>query len=610
MQMAELLAYAKEKYQIEEQRKWPDFPGFSVLCHPQTGKWLALLMRQWDHDTGTGIERCDLKCGIDSLQRLQKPYLSKPFRMRGNRWISVSFDDRAEYEVILQLFDRAIALGKPYGYTVVLDSQFTGGENQYQETALPFAESSYRPEKEKIPDRLREMRRLYEYGRETAEARAKNFYRQAVFMRDYEDDLPWTGDFVCYYPTYHDLSIRQLRGYFTWRTLLRRGVFQPVPASAAYLYVYELLNSVGAATPADAMEKLREFEQGYLDSGIGDRRMRSNLRRWMLEFSVLHNLPPEQARQNADPELVERDEALTVLRFPDAYSDAEVFSSLCRFGGKKTKSSPVLANDPEHGNKLFAESWRKASAYRREGKDLFTLCFGEKTSHSWYPLSNVVYYEKSGSKDRDYILDDCRSYRLRRGLWQEESFEKTAFDLSRLQGFLHETDARLRRYLKTGRFLRENMTDEWAVPYIDAVIEEDRKARINAARPKITIDLSGLEQIRRDALTTRDSLLTEEELDDPKQYEETAEAPENSEPDDIPLNRVEMRIVRALLEGCETAEIMKENHIMPSVAADAINEALFDEFGDTVVLCEEEKLFLVDDYIDELKQYLGGRGHG
>lgn len=50
MELSELTAYASEKYQIREERKWADFPGFSVLCHPQTGKWVALLMRQWDTD--------------------------------------------------------------------------------------------------------------------------------------------------------------------------------------------------------------------------------------------------------------------------------------------------------------------------------------------------------------------------------------------------------------------------------------------------------------------------------------------------------------------------------------------------------------------------------
>ena len=67
MELAELTAYAYEKYQIAEQHKWQEFPGFSVLCHPETGKWIALLMRQWDTDLGREIQRCDLKCGGEPL---------------------------------------------------------------------------------------------------------------------------------------------------------------------------------------------------------------------------------------------------------------------------------------------------------------------------------------------------------------------------------------------------------------------------------------------------------------------------------------------------------------------------------------------------------------
>ena len=52
MELDELIAYARNRYAIEEQHKWQEFPGFSVLSHPQTGKWIALLMRQWDTDRG------------------------------------------------------------------------------------------------------------------------------------------------------------------------------------------------------------------------------------------------------------------------------------------------------------------------------------------------------------------------------------------------------------------------------------------------------------------------------------------------------------------------------------------------------------------------------
>ena len=613
VELSELTAYAGEKYRIQEQHRWAEFPGFSVLCHPQTGKWVALLMRQWDSETGREIERCDLKCGSDSLVYDPRPYLAPPLRMHGSRWLSIAFDERTEREVIFRLFDKAIRTNASQGCTIVLGTASPVGESAYRDTALPFAESGYQPPRERVPERLRELRRLFSYGRESPEEKAKSFYRQALFMADYEDDYPWSGNLMSYYPSYQDLNTQQLRGYFSWRSQARKGVFQPISASAAYLYVYELLNGVGVASPEEGLGRLRELEAGFLDTGIGDRRMGPNLRRWMLEYAVLNDLPRELALQAAEPEMLARDQALAVLKEPEGQEDEAVFAALCTLGGKKTADSPVLRPDPERGRRLFSEVWRLASAYRWQDTGLFALCFGEPWKRRWYPLANALYYERNLRKTGDYVLDECRSYHCSYGVWQVTAYEKTSFDRQRLQGFLHETDARLRRYLKTGRYLRENPADAWAVPYIDAAIQADRDAVMEAAKPKITIDLSGLEQIRRDAVRTRDSLLTEEEREEQEEpLVEEREEPPAAEPEttDLPLDGVQVQILRALLEGEDPAPILKARHRMASVTADLINESLFDEIGDTVLECDNDRLSLVEDYIEDIARLLGGSKHG
>ena len=136
----------------------------------------------------------------------------------------------------------------------------------YASTAIP-----------RVPQKIREMIRLYEYRGESIEEKCRNFYRQGKFMEDYADDAPWTGEYRRYFTTYHDLHLPQLRGYFTWRTALRRGEFRPIAASLAYMYVYELLCGIGASSPEDSLHKMQEFEKGFLDSGIGDSFMRRNL---------------------------------------------------------------------------------------------------------------------------------------------------------------------------------------------------------------------------------------------------------------------------------------------------------------------------------------------
>jgi hypothetical protein len=135
---------------------------------------------------------------------------------------------------------------------------------------------------------------------------------------------------------------------------------------------------------------------------------------------------------------------------------------------------------------------------------------------------------------------------------------------------------------------------------------------LEAARPKITLDLSGLDRIRQDAQTTRDSLLTEEELAEIRRIEEPAPpvSPVGSVPEELlpglPLDPLPLQILRILLRGEPVAPLIRENRLMPSILADTINEALFDEIGDTVLLCENDELSLVEDYREELTQLLGG----
>ena len=130
---------------------------------------------------------------------------------------------------------------QPEGVTVVLEPQQFDGEQIYQETILPFTGENLNPAKPKVPGRIREMMKLYEHGDGSYLRKCQNFLRQGRFMEDYEDDSPWTGDVRKYFPTYHDFDVRQLRGYFTWRTGVRRGEYGPIAASLAYLYLYELL---------------------------------------------------------------------------------------------------------------------------------------------------------------------------------------------------------------------------------------------------------------------------------------------------------------------------------------------------------------------------------
>ena len=676
MELSDLAAYAEEKYHIEEQHKWADFPGFSVLNDPRTGKWAALLMRQWDSETGTEIQRCDIKCGREVLGELKAPYLAPPFRMKGIKWVGVKFDETTDPEVVFELFDTALEDGERKAFEagekergaslIVLEELkglkgFRGSGKTYGETALPSADSRPRvrintsgPRSwyDKIPLKIREMMELYRHGDGSFENKCRNFYVQGRFMEDYEDNAPWTGECRRYFTTYHDLNADQLRGYFSWRTRVRRGEFRRIPASLAYLYLYELLSGIGTDSAEDCLAKMKAFEAGYLDAGFGDPSMRVNLHRWMAEYAVVHGASAEYLPAYVGTDLLKRDEALMKLRSPQDYTDEELFGALSLVTGGKIESSPVITKERGRGIHLLAGVWRHLTEnYDLDGWDIFTACFGKLKEYPWHPFANAVYYCENREEDREYVLNGCRKYVCRDGIWTEERYDDLFFDKYRVHAVVHEADRMLRRYLKTGHYLRAKKEEEWITPYVEAVIEADKaavleaereaeRAAAEAAKPKVTIDLSGLDRIRRDAAITRESLLTEDEKaefreehpapaqpelpipekdtsarselpvpdeDVPARTEPPAPAP--AEPQDTAeiagLDSIHTQILAEIMRGGAVTELIKEHHLMPSVVADAINEALFDEIGDNVLTYDGNEIELVEDYRLDLEDLLG-----
>ena len=335
-----------------------------------------------------------------------------------------------------------------------------------------------------------------------------------------------------------------------------------------------------------------------------------------------------------DPELIERDRKLQVLRSPQEYTDEEVYGALSALSGGKTEKSSVILREPERGRHLFAEVWRYMSLhYMDDGWDIFTACFGKMKKFPWHPLANAVYLDREERGETVYEINACRKFVYKSGQWSEMRYDELFFDKYRIGAIMHEADRQLRRYLKTGHYLREKAGEEWIAPYVEAVIEADREAAAEAAKPRITIDLSGLDKIRRDAQITRDSLLTEEEMREQETVEtkpetpvieapaiipdreETAVQPEASEPFnlsvendkksvheepgtvtiEIPsLDEVHAQILLMLMRGESPAGLIRKEFLMPSVVTDTINEALFDEIGDNVLECDGDEIALVE----------------
>lgn len=613
MELADLTAYAKEKFNIAEEFRWSELPGLSVLCHPVSKKSVALLMRQWDTESGTEIQKCDLRCGRMDIRRFNRPYITNPTRAKGDDWVGIDFNSNTDTRMVCALFDLAYNINSPALATApapIVEVQQPDNQKVYTDTPLNFAN---RPKSTKslyvTPDKITEMKRLYEYSMYNLdEGRNKNFYRQGKFMEDYEDDAPAPVFCSYYYPTYHDLNILELRAYFTWRTQLRRGNFQQITPSLAYIYIYELLNCIGATSPEDALAKLQTFEAKYLEQ-FGNTNLKNNFRRWMFDFAIINNLPKATALQYA-PEELKFEQAIGTMHDQQAHTDDEILAALGAAVKKDFFKSPVVKKQGDKGKKYFAGVCRILT------DELDKTIFGEQKIVGWKPLNNAIYYSDRTKPDFDYEIFPTLKYKHRSGVWQVQHYDYNYYNQLMLKNFVNAVDLKLRQHFHTGSPLKESEAYRQFYPSIDRAIRQlDEESK-----PKITVNLQSLSQIREDSASTRDSLLTEEDRDDTTvenaeistdthTVETTAETAAIETFQETSLQQqtaapIEIQILRAILADGDASAIIKANHLMPSIAAEKINEMFYDQFADNIVDCDGAKITIVEDYEDMLRSQI------
>lgn len=72
------------------------------------------------------------------------------------------------------------------------------------------------------------------------------------------------------------------------------------------------------------------------------------------------------------------------------------------------------------------------------------------------------------------------------------------------------------------------------------------------------------------------------------------------------LNEAERTLLHCLLDGTPYQAFLRERHLMLSVVVDAVNEKLFDHFGDTVIVFDGDTPEVLEDYAEEAAEILSG----
>lgn len=477
-----------------------------------------------------------------------------------------------------------------------------------------------------IPQKIKDMRKLAsEYDVYTSSG-SYCFYRQGKFMEDYEDDFDYKGTFVQYFPTYQQMSVTELRGYFTWRAKVRRNEIASTSLSFAYLYIYELINLIGVKNAEEGFEKLKSF---YLSYREFEKSLDTYLPRWLIDFVVYYNLDVSLVSEYTDSQF---EQSLSVISDYKNQSEEELFSALSSLSSHNPEHSRFFKAYPEDFRAVVCRVFADISEYweKHRKRTYAQKLFGLKTSCIYRIFSSAVFYDTKKYDNYEYTVNENHKYRCKNRMWTCEKYFCGSKKSGELGTLLKMTDCIMRRKYAFEKPIKEVAVTNITKKIIETETENyitEKKKREKAA---ISIDMSKLHIIREAAESTKEKLTAfEEETPDTiievpsnrtgftKSTEENEKAPQEKEKADIPatykkesadtpfgLDATETAFLCALLRGENGKNAIAGSGRLLSVIAESANEKLFDAFSDTVVAFNGETPYIIEDYIDELKGIL------
>lgn len=617
----DLSKFIYQKYGLKFTPAIPGSTKLYVLKSAVDNGYFAMMSRikQGNHYIAT----LDLRCGDFAETIRDLPGFTAPFRLRSNDWVGIWLD-RVDRDTIENAFDYAFRLAMNGDTQKAINQQpfiYVAGDKtdkQYQAQAIKPRQEVLKKRQQIIaPKPIQKMLESYDYSILPAKGRAKNFYHQGQMMADYDDDYQDTAVFKRYYPTYHDMNIRELRTYFTWRTKIRQGKYEKTSMSYAFVYVYELLNNIGVANPQVGFEKLIAFEKNYAEKY--DLEIKSYLDKWLKDYVLYYHLTQE--REVAFAKELTADKRYHILLHPKKYQAQEitqVFQDLSTYLPKCLAYKKLGKKYDE----LLKEIWLAILKIKKQnGQSFFHEYIATRTLLSQNLFAGAVFYwQHQHQENNAFAVDSERKYFYQNQEWYCSSLYPIKNQCSNLNTFLHEIDRLLRIAFHLGRPLKARKIEKEYLTAIKQGITKFQEQEEEAKRPKVHINFADLSQIRADASITRESLLTDEEkeLEADEKYKGKATVPEKDSKrektasaqeilpklkNDYDLNQDEQFLLFALLEKKPWKNYVKKHHLMLSILADGINDKLFDEIGDAVIEFDQnDQPKLIEDYIPDLKE--------
>lgn len=511
-------------------------------------------------------------------------------------------------------------------------------------------EAPVRDEIRDIFDQMRDIAREYRstfnstphfFDRKAQQEKSRIFYHQGMFMKDFEDDYSRSVPYSSYFPYYQMMGYEQLRTYFTWRTKIRRGTVTDASLSYAYLYLYELLNLIGAEDPQDGLDKLMAF---WTEFRVFNASIDRYVLKWLKDYHIYYDLPVPFQTFIAQNGLAEH-----YREFSDPRDNFELLCSISRYDIRK---SAFYTQEREQLIKgcIYNTLDSLRGCFAEKDLDLDDFIFQPtKNLTPWTPFRDALFYPRLQQRDRRVVVSEKEIYLCRQNQWFY-STNITSESGRQLMGYiLKQTESSLRQTVKYKYKLTANMRSlppdiadrlQTAGISLEGQITGAVSAFYReATKMVVKVDPASLEKIRREAALTQEKLIVPEE--------ETAVLPQIGAEKPLPKNSESAFFAGAVSDaqeaiskkdedagntasgaqaaagddpwsalrqalgetGLTALSILLEDRaklrdfadargLMLEVLLDEINEKAMDYVGDSLV---DEELAIYEDYIKQVK---------
>lgn len=604
---------------------------------------------------------------------------------RAQKWTSKSFRDLVEEDdawfdddLVGSNHSRHDLSGEPLSGTVSGSSRWDFVT--VDELLYGNRRNRYKAEGLGLNETFRELLDMISDYQVTDTGRAEAFHKQARFMESYEaspseikEARYQSGSYHHLYIGYQEMDLRELREYFTWRTLIRQRKDVMYRSGFATLYAAELV-SLGAEDPESTFQKLlelqatvtRQLKEQRRETVYVSRTEEKTISDIIRDFVIFWGPDAELVQEYCVDNVMQEEESIILCSIESA-SDLSMIRMIQKLVEGRVSNSNFFLETGEDAWRVVARVFRRMCKEQKEAgrESLAEQILGDKEMRKHVMYDSLPCMAKR--EDRYYIeVSPVTAYNFEYGRWYRYSYStlRDPEALRELKALVRECERVLRRKMHYRNQLPNKLKD----PRLEKLISEEydrwmqEKERRN--RPEIHVDLSKLDSIRDQADLTRDRLLegipdSDEQLSE-RNPEESGKNPETAGRAARPLsdglefvrddmeagsNRSEtamggltsvhddigsagnnaeaapdtsgpefsesriftpgqMKFLQMLLDGEDTAGYLKKLKVMPSVFVDEINEAAFDEIGDSIVEEDGRDWRLVEDYVEDVRELL------